>query len=163
LARMVYIGGKPSVERRALAAGRIILKRGTLDAIRKGAIKKGDVIGAAQLAGILAAKRCPDMVPLCHPIPLTSVDVSLELDRHGVRASCEVRAEYRTGVEMEALCGVAGALLCVWDMVKYLEKDDTGNYPSTAITDIRVLSKEKGGPARGAGTKRTASKTSNRR
>jgi cyclic pyranopterin phosphate synthase len=160
---MAYIGGKPSVERRALAAGRIILKRGTLDAIRRGAIKKGDVIGAAQLAGIQAAKRCPDIVPLCHPIPLTSVDVSLELDRHGVRASCQVRAEYRTGVEMEALCGVAGALLCVWDMVKYLEKDNTGNYPSTAISDIRVLSKKKGGPARGARTKRRTSKTSNRR
>jgi len=165
LARMVYIGGKPSVERRALASGRIILKRETLDAIRKGDIKKGDVLQAAQLAGIQAAKRCPDIVPLCHPVPLTSVDVSLEHEDDGIRASCDVRADYRTGVEMEALCGVAGALLCVWDMVKYIEKDATGNYPSAAITDIRVLSKEKGEPAPGkrAGGKMAASRKSKMR
>jgi cyclic pyranopterin phosphate synthase len=148
---MVYIGEKPSVERRAVASGRIILGRNTLDAIRKGDMKKGDVLSAAQLAGIQAAKRCPDIVPLCHPVPLTSVDVSLDVGDGCVRATCEVRAEYRTGVEMEALCGVAGALLCVWDMVKYLEKDDTGNYPFASITDIRVLSKEKGNPESGEG------------
>jgi len=154
LARMVYIGKKPSVERRAVASGRIILKKETLNAIRKGDIKKGDVLPAAQLAGIQAAKHCPDIVPLCHPVPLTSVDVFLDVEDGCVSATCDVRAEYRTGVEMEALCGVAGALLCVWDMVKYLEKDVTGNYPSTAISDIRVLSKEKGGPVKAAGTKK---------
>ena len=161
---MVDIGGKPSVERSAVAGGRILLGKATLGAIRKGHIKKGDVIAAAQLAGIQTAKRCSDIVPLCHPVPLTSVDVSLALEDTCVRALCEVRANYRTGVEMEALCGVTGALLCVWDMVKYLEKDATGNYPFAAITDIRVLSKEKGEPAKGAGTKRkmTEYRTSNR-
>jgi cyclic pyranopterin phosphate synthase len=159
---MVYIGGKPSVERRAVAAGRIILKKETLDAIRHNEIKKGDVLSAAQLAGIQAAKRCPDIVPLCHPVPLTSVDVSLEHEDGGIRASCDVRADYRTGVEMEALCGVAGALLCVWDMVKYIEKDATGNYPSAAIMDIRVLTKQKGEPAPGnrAGGKMNVSRKS---
>jgi len=147
LARMVDIGDKPSVSRRARASGRILLREGTVAAIRGGRIKKGDVLQAAQLAGIQAAKRCPDIVPLCHPVPLTSVEVGLEAGKGGVRASCDVRADYRTGVEMEALCGVSGALLCVWDMVKYLEKDGTGNYPTTAIVDIRVLSKQKGRPA----------------
>lgn len=165
MARMADIGEKPSVERRAVAQGRISLGPATLDTIRKGQLKKGDVVGAAQLAGIQAAKRCPDIVPLCHPVPLTSVSVELALEKDGIRCSCAVKANYRTGVEMEALCGVAGALLCVWDMVKYLEKDATGNYPFAAITDIRVLSKEKGEPAKGAGTKRkmTEFRTSNRR
>jgi cyclic pyranopterin phosphate synthase len=144
LARMVYIGGKPPVERRAVARGKILLRTQTLDAIRSKDVKKGDVIAAAQLAGIQAAKHCPDIVPLCHPVPLTLVEVSLALEKDGVRAGCEVRAHYRTGVEMEALCGVTGALLCVWDMVKYLEKDGSGNYPDAAISDIRVLIKEKG-------------------
>jgi cyclic pyranopterin phosphate synthase len=165
LARMVYIGGKPSVERRAVAEGRILLGKATLDAIRRREIKKGDVFSASQLAGIQAAKRCPDIVPLCHPVPLTSIDVSLDIQDGSVNATCEVRANYRTGVEMEALCGVAGALLCVWDMVKYLEKDDTGNYPSAAISGIRVLSKEKGEPGAGEGTKRkiTGRRKSSRR
>jgi cyclic pyranopterin phosphate synthase len=152
LARMVDIGEKPSVERRAVAEGRILLGRAALAAIRKGEVKKGDVIPAAQLAGIQAAKRCPDIVPLCHPVPLTSVSVDLTVEKDGVRCCCDVRARYRTGVEMEALCGVAGALLCVWDMVKYLEKDATGNYPATAIADIRVLSKQKGSTGRGGGS-----------
>jgi len=150
LARMVDIGGKPPVARRAQASGCILLKKETLDAIRIGEIEKGDVLQAAQLAGIQAAKRCPEIVPLCHPIPLTSVEVELGLEEDGVRALCDVRAEYRTGVEMEALCGVAGALLCIWDMVKYLEKDRTGNYPSTSIAGIRIVSKQKGNPGKAA-------------
>ena len=144
MARMVDIGEKPSVERRAVAEGMIILGPETLTLIRKGQVKKGDVLSASQLAGIQAAKRCPDIVPLCHPVPLTSVSVDLTIEKNGVRCSCDVKALYRTGVEMEALCGVAGALLCVWDMVKYLEKDPTGNYPATSITDVRVISKLKG-------------------
>lgn len=146
---MVDVGDKPFVQRMAVAEGRIILGKRTLAAIRKGTVKKGDVLGAAQLAGIQAAKRCPDIVPLCHPVPLTGISVELAAERYGLRCTCEVQADYRTGVEMEALCGVAGALLCVWDMVKYLEKDSTGNYPSTAIADIRVLSKQKGSTGRG--------------
>jgi len=144
LARMVDIGGKPAVERLAVAAGRIRLRAATVEAIRQHKIKKGDVLAAAQLAGIQAAKRTADIVPLCHPVPLTSLAVELSLYAGGVSVRCESRARYGTGVEMEALCGVAGALLCVWDMVKYLEKDKTGNYPATAIEEIRVLRKVKG-------------------
>lgn len=144
MARMVDIGGKPAVERLAVARGHIRLRAGTVGAIRKGAVRKGDVLAAAQLSGIQAAKRTPDIVPLCHPVPLTSLAVELSLEPGGVSVRCEARARYGTGVEMEALCGVAGALLCVWDMVKYLEKDPTGNYPDTAIGDIRVLRKTKG-------------------
>jgi cyclic pyranopterin phosphate synthase len=148
MARMVDIGDKPAVERLAVAAGRIRLRAVTVEAIRKKAVKKGDVLAAAQLAGIQAAKRTADIIPLCHPVPLTSLAVELSLDAGGVGARCEARARYGTGVEMEALCGVAGALLCVWDMVKYLEKDRTGNYPATAIEGIRVLRKVKGASAR---------------
>ena len=146
MARMVDIGGKPAVERMAVAAGRIRLRAATVEAIRRKTVKKGDVLAAAQLAGIQAAKRTPDIVPLCHPVPLTSLAVELTLDADGVSVRCEARARYGTGVEMEALSGVAGALLCVWDMVKYLEKDRTGNYPATAIEGIRVLRKVKGRP-----------------
>lgn len=152
---MVDVGEKPFAQRRAVAQGRIILGKRTLEAIRKGEVKKGDVLGAAQLAGIQAAKRCPDIVPLCHPVPLTGISVDLDVERYGLKCTCVVQADYRTGVEMEALCGVAGALLCVWDMVKYLEKDATGNYPATAIADIRVLSKEKGSTGKVGGSETT--------
>ncbi len=135
MARMVDIGDKPAVERLAVAAGRIRLRAATLEAIRLKKIKKGDVLAAAQLAGIQSAKRTSDIVPLCHPVPLSSLAVELSLDAGGATARCE-----------------AGALLCVWDMVKYIEKDRTGNYPATAIEDIRVLSKVKGKP----GAKRPA-------
>ena len=148
MARMVDIGDKPAVERLAVAEGRIGLKAGTLEAIRKGTVKKGDVLAAAQLAGIQAAKMTPDIVPLCHQVPLSSLAVELSVEAEGVRVRCEARARFGTGVEMEALCGCAGALLCVWDMVKYLEKDASGNYPSTAISDIHVIRKVKGATAR---------------
>ena len=145
MAKMVDIGDKPAVERLAVAEGRIILQAGTLGAIRSGRVKKGDVLAAAQLAGIQAAKRTAEFVPLCHQVPLTSLAVELAVEADGVRVRCEARARYGTGVEMEALCGCTGALLCVWDMVKYLEKDSSGNYPSTAISDIHVIRKVKGG------------------
>jgi len=144
LVRMVDIGGKPRVMRQALAEGRILLQPRTLEKIRHGLIKKGDVISASQLAGIQAAKRTSDLIPLCHPVPLSGVLVEVIPERDGVRCTCEVSAVYSTGVEMEALTGVAGALLCVWDMVKYLEKDKTGNYPNTSVQGIRVLLKKKG-------------------
>jgi len=153
LARMVDIGGKPAVERLAVAEGRIRLRAATVEAIRQNKVKKGDVLSAAQLSGIQAAKRTADIVPLCHPIPLSSLAVELSLDAGGVSVRCESRARYGTGVEMEALCGVAGALLCVWDMVKYLEKDGSGNYPGTAIEGIRVLRKVKGKAGAGRRTR----------
>ena len=107
-------------------------------------MKKGDVLTTARLAAIMAAKDTPRMIPLCHPIPLTGLEVNFELGAGDVRATVTVTSVGKTGVEMEALAGVAAALLNVWDMVKYLEKDETGNYPETEIGGIVVLEKWKG-------------------
>lgn len=145
LAGMVDITGKPPVFRVATASGSIRLKKSTIEAIRSSDIKKGDVLTTARLAAILAAKDTPRLIPLCHPIPLTGLDVNFELEADRVRATVRVTSVGQTGVEMEALTGVSAALLNVWDMVKYLEKDETGNYPQTEIEMIRVLEKRKEG------------------
>ncbi len=114
------------------------------EAITAGQVKKGDVLTTARLAAILAVKDTPRLIPLCHPIPITGLDVNFDLEGERVRATVTVTSVGKTGVEMEALTGVAVALLNVWDMVKYLEKDETGNYPETEIEEIRVLQKRKG-------------------
>lgn len=145
MAKMVDVGEKEIVKRMARAEGRVFLKAATLDAISSGRVRKGDVMTASKLAGIQAAKATSSLLPLCHQIPLTSVEVELAVESESVLASCTVSAEYRTGVEMEALVGVTTALLNVWDMVKYLEKDEKGQYPSTQISEVRVTSKVKGG------------------
>jgi cyclic pyranopterin phosphate synthase len=143
--RMADVTSKPIVRRQAVAEGFLRLKPTTLAAIAEGTLPKGDPFGPARIAGILAAKDTPRTIPLCHPIPLTSVDVELMREERGVRCRATVLAEWKTGVEMEALCAVSAALFTVWDMAKALEKDDTGNYPDTAIEAIRVLRKTKGG------------------
>jgi cyclic pyranopterin phosphate synthase len=142
--KMVDVSGKEIVHREAEAVGKIVLKRETLEAIKAGKVKKGDPLSVAEVASILAVKRTPETIPLCHPIPITSVTTEFRLDDDHVEALCRVTADYRTGVEMEALAGVTVALLTIWDMVKYLEKDDGGQYPSTAITGVRVVEKRKG-------------------
>lgn len=144
LAGMVDITDKPPVFRTATATGCIRLKRSTVEAISSGNIKKGDVLTVARMAAILAAKDTPRLIPLCHPIPLTGLDVNFELEEDLVRATVRVTSLGKTGVEMEALTGVSAALLNIWDMVKYLEKDETGNYPNTKIEMIRVSEKRKG-------------------
>ena len=151
MARMVDIIEKKMVKRFARAEGRIHLMPTTLDAISAANVKKGDVVTASKLAGIQGAKATSSLLPLCHQIPLTSVEVDLAAEADSIRASCSVSAEYRTGVEMEALVGVTVALLNVWDMVKYLEKDEKGQYPTTRIYDIKVTSKVKGGDWHGRG------------
>ena len=126
------------------------MRQETLSAIVDNKVKKGDVITASKFAGIQAAKATSALLPLCHQIPLTSVEIDI-LPRAGrLWARCRVVAEYRTGVEMEALVGVTAALLNAWDMVKYLEKDSRGQYPDTVLSDIRVVTKEKGGAADGS-------------
>lgn len=142
--RMADVTAKPIVRREARAEGFLRLKATTLAALDAGTAPKGDPFPAARIAGILAAKNTPSLIPLCHPIPLTSVEVELRREERGVRATATVIAEWKTGVEMEALAAVTAALLTVWDMTKALEKDDTGNYPDTAIESVRVLSKTKG-------------------
>ena len=140
---MVDITGKPPVHRIATATGLIRLNESTVEAIRSGRVKKGDVISTARVATILAVKDTPRLIPFCHQIPITAVDVIFDVQQSAVRATVTVTSVGKTGVEMEALAGVSAALLNVWDMVKYLEKDKTGNYPSTEIDDIRVVEKRK--------------------
>lgn len=144
LAGMVDITEKPPVFRKATAVGYIRLQEATIEAIRSGQVKKGDVFTTARLAAILAVKDTPRLIPLCHPIPITGLEVNFEIEGRRVRATVTVTSIGKTGVEMEALTGVAVALLNVWDMVKYLEKDETGNYPETGISEIMVCEKKKG-------------------
>ncbi len=141
---MVDVGNKDIVTRKAIASGEIILGRDTIEMIRTGSVEKGNVLSTARIAAILAVKRTPEMIPMCHQIPITSVDVDFDIGDERVSAVVEVRSMGRTGVEMEALTGVSTALLTIWDMVKSAEKDDTGNYPHTCIRNIKVVEKIKG-------------------
>ncbi len=142
--KMVEVGHKREVFRKAVAKGRIKLKPETIELIKAGKTKKGNVIATAQIAGILAVKKTPELIPLCHPIPLTGVDITFTFGEDYIEATCEVRAHYKTGVEMEALTGVTLALLTIWDMVKAVEKDEQGQYPFTRIEDVHVVEKVKG-------------------
>ena len=123
-ARMVDVGEKPITRRRAMAAGAIRMDPTTLNAIQAGGVPKGDVLAVARLAAIGGAKHTADTIPLCHPLPLDSVVVAMELDSGlpGVRISVEASVEARTGVEMEALCGVSAGLLAVYDMCKGMDR-----------------------------------------
>jgi cyclic pyranopterin phosphate synthase len=141
---MIDISGKDKVFRTASAVGKIKLKRTTIDAIRKAEIKKGDPLTVGEIAAILTVKKTPEMIPLCHNIPIGKVDVEYVLSKDYIEAKCAVFTNAQTGVEMEALVGVTTALLNIWDITKYLEKDDDGQYPSTVITDVRVVEKRKG-------------------
>jgi cyclic pyranopterin phosphate synthase len=143
MTKMVDIGDKKISKRLARARGEIKLKQTTVAAIKKGEIKKGDVVSTAKTAAILAVKNTPNIVPLCHPIPIDSVEIFIDLAEETVSCECEVKALYKTGVEMESLTGVSVALLTIWDMVKYLEKDANGQYPTTKIFNLQVVSKEK--------------------
>jgi cyclic pyranopterin phosphate synthase len=141
--RMVDVSGKDVVHRVATATGRIYLRRETVDAVREGRVRKGDPLTVAEVASIQAVKKTPDLIPLCHNVPIGSVDTSFTLGEAHIEARCTVTAVYRTGVEMEALTGVTVALLNIWDMVKYLEKDEDGQYPDARITDVKVTEKRK--------------------
>jgi cyclic pyranopterin phosphate synthase len=135
-AHMVDVGGKLETERLAIAGGEVLMKKETFDLIRAGAIKKGDVLTIAQIAGITAAKRTSDLIPLCHPLPITYIDVSLILDEGlpGVSITATVKTTGKTGVEMEALTAVSVAALTVYDMAKAAEK-------TMRIQNIRLVEK----------------------
>lgn len=143
-ASMKRISAKPQVHRRASAQGTIVLGKKSARLLSEGSISKGDAFAAAQFAGINAAKQTHLLIPLCHQIPLTSVSVSLHMEGNSVRCVSEVEANYSTGVEMEALVAVSVALLTIWDMVKEYEKDSSGQYPETRITNVCVTEKRKG-------------------
>jgi cyclic pyranopterin phosphate synthase len=141
---MVDVSGKDEIYREATATGTIKLKPETITLIKTGKIAKGDPICTAKIAGILAAKKTSELIPLCHPLPLASVKVEANvLDEGTVEVSATVKARAQTGVEMEALAAVSVGLLTVWDMTKQYEKDSAGQYPSTAIENIHVVSKFK--------------------
>ena len=140
---MVDVSSKEVVGRTAEAVGTIVLQPSTVEAVREQRTKKGDVLTVSEIAGIQAAKRTAELIPLCHQIPLSSIQISFIFGEDRITTRCTVRAQYTTGVEMEALVGVTTALLSIWDMVKYLEKDDDGQYPIARLEDIRVTRKEK--------------------
>jgi cyclic pyranopterin phosphate synthase len=142
--KMVDISSKGPVARQATATGTIILKPSTLKMVRDGRIEKGDVMAVAKVAAVQAVKRTPELIPLCHPIPVEHVGVDIEIEEGCVRVTVRVKAVAKTGVEMEALAAVSSALLTIWDMTKKYEKDEMGQYPETAISAIRVLEKRKG-------------------
>jgi cyclic pyranopterin phosphate synthase len=141
---MVDITEKEDVRREAVAQGRIQLKPATIEAIKRGKVGKGDALEVSRVAGVMAAKRTPELIPACHTIPITRVSVDFDVKRHYIKVTCNVTTVSKTGVEMEALTGVSIALLSIWDMVKELEKDENGQYPTAAIKDVRVLRKVKG-------------------
>jgi cyclic pyranopterin phosphate synthase len=141
---MVDVSGKAEIFREATATGTIKLKPETVNLIRERKIAKGDPLYTAKIAGILAAKKTSSLVPLCHPLPLTNVEVEANiLGGSIVEVSATVKAKAQTGVEMEALVATSVALLTIWDMVKQYEKDANGQYPTTAIENIRVVRKFK--------------------
>lgn len=141
---MVDITSKPEIFREATAKGRIHLRKETIFLIRDGKIEKGDPIYAAQIAGVLAAKNTSSLIPLCHPIPLTSVNLDVKIsDDSTITVETNIKTRAQTGVEMEALVATATALLTIWDMTKKYEKDQEGQYPFTRIEDIRVTHKLK--------------------
>ena len=134
---MVDVGAKEVTDRRAVARAAVRMSAATLDAVRRGDAPKGDVIGTARIAGIQAAKRTSELVPLCHPLPLSFVDVSADVDEHSVVLTAEARTTAQTGVEMEAMTAAAVAALTVYDMVKGLERGVT-------IETVELLEKSGG-------------------
>ncbi len=143
MARQKDVGPKPRVHRTAVAVGELALGAATRKAVRARSVEKGDPISAGELAGLLAMKRTPELIPHCHSVALTSSGVELSVSGRGVRVRARAEAVDRTGVEMEALVGATVALLTVWDMVKYLEKDARGLYPRTSLGPVRVAIKRK--------------------
>lgn len=138
-ARMVNVGEKPVSDRTAVAAGRVYVNDVTFDLIKSGGMKKGDVLSVAQVAGIMGAKKTPDIIPMCHPIMINGIDIDLSLneDLLAVEVTASVTVDGKTGVEMEALSAVSIACLTVYDMCKAVQKD-------MVISDIRLLRKTGG-------------------
>jgi len=141
---MIDISEKPTVKRKAISKGEIKLKKETIKAIKEKKVKKGDVFTVARVAGLNAVKNTSMLIPMCHPVPVSAVDIDFDVRENSIICVCEVKAEYKTGVEMEALTGVTVALLTIWDMVKYVEKDEKGQYPETRIINVEVVEKVKG-------------------
>ncbi len=162
--KMIDVGEKPKTERVAVARGFVAMSADTVRRIVDGEVEKGDVLAAARLAGVMAAKKTPDLVPLCHPIALSGVDVSAEPGPDGVAVGATVRTVDRTGVEMEALAAVSAACLTIYDMLKRYEK-------GMSIGPIELVEKkggrsghwQRGAPARAPAARRPAAGSRSRR
>lgn len=141
--KMVEISKKDDRVRIARASGYIRLNAGTILLVKEGKIEKGSVLTTAQVAAISAVKKTSDLIPLCHQLQITGVDVTFKFYGEKIEVMVEVRSTGKTGVEMEAITGVCVALLTVWDMVKSAEKDEGGQYPETKIGGVRVIEKIK--------------------
>jgi len=141
---MVDVSAKAEVSREATAVGTIKLKPETIKLIKDGKIMKGEPLYTAKIAGILAAKKTSELIPLCHPLPLTNVEVETKiLDTNTIEVTARVKTRAQTGVEMEALTAVSIALLTIWDMTKQYEKDANGQYPTTTVEKVHVVKKIK--------------------
>jgi cyclic pyranopterin phosphate synthase len=136
-ARMVDVSQKPATDRRATARAKLLVSKDTLDLIRSGKTPKGDVLGAARVAGIMAAKRTPDLIPLTHPLPLSHASVDLTFEKDGIAIEATVGTTAPTGVEMEALTAVTIAGLTLYDMLKSIER-------GARLTDVRLVAKSGG-------------------
>lgn len=141
-ARMIDVSGKPESERWAVARGSVVMNRETLEVVKASELKKGDIRSVAEIAGVMGAKRTSELIPLCHPLPLTHIEVQIDLSDElpGVSITATVRTTARTGVEMEALTAVSVAALTVYDMVKSIDR-------AARLTDIQLV--EKGGGTSG--------------
>lgn len=143
---MVDVTNKAEVFREATAKGKIQLKAETVNLIADGRIAKGNPLYTAKIAGIIAAKKTSELIPLCHPLPLTNVEVDVKIaEKTSVEVTATVKTKAQTGVEMEALVAVSMGLLTIWDMIKQYEKDAAGQYPNTLIENIHVVKKLKKG------------------
>jgi len=140
---IVDVGSKPVLEREAIATGSIRLSKDAIDSVINGRSPKGDVREASTISAIQAVKETPRTLPHCHPIPIEACNVEWDVLENELRCTVTVRTHWTTGVEMEALCGVSAGLLCAWDMLKPIEKDENGQYPTVSIEGIRVLQKKK--------------------
>ena len=136
-ARMVDVSAKAETKRTAVAEGRILIAPDALAAIRAGSVKKGDVLAVARVAGIMAAKKTADLIPLCHPLPISGVTLDLDIEEQGILATASVTTTYTTGIEMEALTAVSVALLTIYDMAKAMDR-------AMRIDGIRLLAKTGG-------------------
>jgi len=136
-ARMVDVSQKPATDRRATARGKLLVSKATLDVVRSGKTPKGDVLGAARIAGIMAAKRTPDLIPLTHPLPISHASVELTFEKDGIAIEATVGTTAPTGVEMEALTAVTVAGLTLYDMLKSIER-------GARLTDVRLVAKSGG-------------------
>ncbi|DAC59884.1 MAG TPA: cyclic pyranopterin monophosphate synthase MoaC [Candidatus Poseidoniaceae archaeon] len=142
---IVDISHKATVRREAVATGLLKLTNNAIAAINSKSVEKGDVIEASTIAAIQAIKDTPRIIPHCHPVPLEGCKVDWELSDNSLRCTVSVTAQYKTGIEMEAITGVCAGLLCALDMVKSYEKDANGQYPESEISGVKILTKYKSG------------------